>query len=89
MPTLFVTHTPSRDVRVNQPVSFRIWPQGTDVGTIRIEFGDGRVIEGYKPYTTLVHRFPAAGIQVVTVTASAGSLSVTQKVKVVVQSGLE
>jgi murein DD-endopeptidase MepM/ murein hydrolase activator NlpD len=85
MPTLFVTYTPSREIRVGQPVSFRIWPQGIDVGHIRLDLGEGRVIEGYKPYTTLVHRFKAPGIHVVTVSGSAGSLPVTQKVKVVVQ----
>jgi len=86
MPTLFVTYAPSREVRVDQPVSFRIWPQGRDLSAIRIDLGDGRVVEGYAPYTTLIHRFKTPGIHIVTVTASADGLPVTQQVKVVVQS---
>jgi len=85
MPTLFVTYTPSGAVCVDQPVWFRIWPQGRDVGAIRIDLGDGRVVERYEPYTTLSHRFKTPGIHVVTATTSAGGLPVTQQVKVVVQ----
>ena len=85
MPTLFVTYAPSRDIRVDQPVSFRIWPQGRDLSAIRIDLGDGRVIERYEPYSTLIHRFKTPGIYIVTATGAAGSLPVTQKVKVVVQ----
>jgi len=85
VPTLFVTYAPSRDIRVDQPISFRIWPQGRQLGPIRIDLGDRRVVERYEPYTTFVHRFKTPGIHVVTATASAGSLPVTQRVKVVVQ----
>jgi len=85
MPTLFVTYAPSRDIRVDQPVWFRIWPQGRDLSPIRIDLGDGRVVERYEPYATIVHRFKTPGIHVVTATAASAGLPVTQKVKVVVQ----
>ena len=85
MPTLFVTYAPSREVRVDQPLSFRIWPQGRDIDAIRIDFGDGRIVEHYQPYTPLTHRFKTPGIHVVTLTGTAGTLPVTQKAKVVVQ----
>ena len=85
MPTLFVTYAPSRDIRVDQPISFRIWPQGRNVDAIRVDFGDGRVVERYEPLTVLTHRFKTPGIHVVTVTGSAGGLPVAQKAKVVVR----
>jgi hypothetical protein len=90
MPTLFLTHTPTSGVRTGQPVSFRLWPQGReDVGAIRIDFGDGGgdggIVERYEPYSSVNHAFKTAGIHVVTATASAGGLPLTQKVKVVVE----
>jgi len=84
MPTLFLTYTPSGKVRVDQPVFFRLWPQGRQVGAIRIDLGDGRVVDPYEPFTTFSHRYKTRGIHVVTATASAGGLNVTQKAKVVV-----
>jgi hypothetical protein len=82
VPTFFVTCKPSEDVGVNEPVNFRLWPQGTDVDSIAIDFGDGARIQDYRPYSAIAHRFTQPGIQIVTVTGKAGALSVTQKVKV-------
>ncbi|MHC4944935.1 MAG: PKD domain-containing protein [Planctomycetota bacterium] len=85
IPTLFVTYTPSLDVRVNQPVYFRIWPQGLHVENIAVDFGDGTVLENYRPYSAITHRFKEPGIHIVTVTGRSGTLPVAQKVKVVVR----
>jgi murein DD-endopeptidase MepM/ murein hydrolase activator NlpD len=84
IPTLFVTYAPSRHVRVDQAVHFRIWPQGRDVKPINVDFGDGRLVKDYTPYSAITHRFKRPGIHVVTVTGRAGELPVTQKVKVVI-----
>jgi murein DD-endopeptidase MepM/ murein hydrolase activator NlpD len=84
VPTLFVTHAPSRHVRVDQAVHFRIWPQGGDVDPINIDFGDGGSVKNYTPYSGITHRFKRPGIHVVSVTGRAGNLPVTQKVKVVI-----
>jgi hypothetical protein len=87
VPTLFVTYTPSMDVRVNQPVYFRIWPQGLHVESIAVDFGDGTVLVNYRPYSAITHRFKQPGIHVVTITGHSGTLPVAQKVKVVVEGG--
>ena len=71
-----------RFVRVGQPVHFRIWPQGLAVENVQVNFGDGRIVRNYRPYTAIGHRFKNAGIHVVTVTSTASGLPVTQKVKV-------
>jgi murein DD-endopeptidase MepM/ murein hydrolase activator NlpD len=85
VPTFFVTCKPSREVGVNEPVNFRLWPQGAGVENIQIDFGDGAKIQDYRPYSALTHRFTKPGLQVVTVTGAAGALPVTQKVKVIVR----
>ncbi len=85
VPTLFVTYTPSRKVYVDQPVFFRIWPQGMEIEDIQVDFGDDTVVQGYRPYSAIAHSFKKAGIHIVTVAGTAGELPVTQKVKVVVQ----
>ncbi len=83
--TLFVTYIPSAPVYIDQPVSFRIWPQGSDAENIRIDFGDGTLVRDYRPYSALTHKFQNPGLHIVTVSATAAGLPVTQKVKVVVQ----
>jgi murein DD-endopeptidase MepM/ murein hydrolase activator NlpD len=85
VPTLFVTCKPSEEAGVNEPVNFRLWPQGRDVEDIWIDFADGTKIENYRPYSAVTHKFTAPGIHVVTVTGKAGALPVTQKVKVIVR----
>jgi len=85
VPILFVTYKPSREVRVDQPVSFRIWPQGMGLEDIQVDFGDGTVVQDYRPYSAIAQTFKDAGIQIITVTGTAEELPVTQKVKVVVQ----
>ncbi len=85
IPTLFVTYKPAGIVRVGQPVSFRIWPQGGRAEAIEIDFGDEERYEDYRPYSAVSHTFRKPGIHVVTVSATAGRLPVTQKVKVAVE----
>jgi len=82
---LFVTYTPSADIDVNEPVNFRIWPQGAEAENIEIHFGDGTVVRDYRPYAAITHKFKTSGLHIVTVSGIVGGLSVTQKVKVVVQ----
>ena len=82
--TLFVTYVPSARLRVDQPVNFRIWPQGVAAQDIKVDFGDGTDLDGYRPYSAITHCFGTPGIHVVTVSGTAGGLPVTQRVEVVV-----
>jgi murein DD-endopeptidase MepM/ murein hydrolase activator NlpD len=83
--TLFVTYLPSSGVRVDQPVNFRLWPQGAEAENIQVDFGDGTLVRDYRPYSALTHTFQDPGLHIVTVSATAAGLPVTQKVKVIVQ----
>jgi murein DD-endopeptidase MepM/ murein hydrolase activator NlpD len=83
--TLFVTYIPSGQVHVDQPVNFRIWPQGREAESVQVDFGDGTIIRDYRPYSAITHEFENSGIYIVTVSGRAGGLPVTQKVKVVVE----
>ncbi len=83
--TLFVTYKPAGIVRVGQPVSFRIWPQSSEVGAIEVDFGDEGRQRDYRPYSAIAHVFRKPGIHVVTVSATAGGLPVTQKVEIIVE----
>jgi hypothetical protein len=65
-------------------VYFRGWPQGREADKIRIDFGDGTVVEPYEPYAELTHAFETPGLHIVTATVEAAGFPVTQKVKVVV-----
>jgi len=85
IPTLFVTYYPSAEVYVDEAVNFRVWPQGMEVENVQIEFGDGTIVRDYRAYSAITHKFKRPGIHIATVTGTAGKLSVTQKVKVVVQ----
>ncbi|MBN2272529.1 MAG: peptidoglycan DD-metalloendopeptidase family protein [Sedimentisphaerales bacterium] len=85
IPTIFVTYYPSSEVNVDEPVNFRLWPQGMEVENIRIDFGDGAVVQDYRPYSAITHKFKDPGIHIVTVTGTADKLPVTQKVKVIVR----
>jgi PKD repeat protein len=85
IPTLFVTYYPSAEVYSDEPVSFRIWPQGMEVEDIQVDFGDGAVVRDYRPYSAITHKFKNPGIHIVTVAGTAATLPVTQKVKIIVQ----
>ena len=101
IPTLFVTYYPSAEVHVDEPVNFRIWPQGIEAEDIQIDFGpdqgwpshDGTIVRDYRAYSAITHKFKKPGIHIVTVTGTAvpsrdgraRTLPVTQKVKVIVE----
>jgi murein DD-endopeptidase MepM/ murein hydrolase activator NlpD len=85
IPTLFITYYPSAQVYVDDPVNFRLWPQGMEVENIRIEFDDGTIIRNCRAYSAVTHKFKTLGIHIATVTGTAGKLPVMQKVKIVVQ----
>jgi murein DD-endopeptidase MepM/ murein hydrolase activator NlpD len=85
IPTLFVTYYPSAQVYVDDPVNFRLWPQGMDAENIRIEFDDGTIIRNCRAYSAFTHKFKTPGIHIATVKGTAGKLPVMQKVKIVVQ----
>jgi murein DD-endopeptidase MepM/ murein hydrolase activator NlpD len=85
IPTLFVTYYPSREVHADEPVNFRLWPQGMDVENIRIDFGDDAVVRDYRPYSAITKKFKTPGIHIVTVAGTAGNLPITQKAKVIVR----
>jgi murein DD-endopeptidase MepM/ murein hydrolase activator NlpD len=85
IPILFVTYCPSAEVYMDEPISFRIWPQGMEIEDIQVDFGDGTIVQDYRPYSAITHKFKNPGIHIVTVTGTAARLPVTQKVKVIVQ----
>jgi len=57
MPTLFLTYTPSRTVHVGDEVFFRLWPQGREITSIRLDFGAEGVVEGVEPFAPVTRRF--------------------------------
>jgi len=83
-PILFVTYTPTRSIRVNTPVNFRGWVQGSGQRPFSLDFGDSTRVEKYEPCSEITHRFKKPGLHVVTATARIEGLPVTQKIKVVV-----
>ena len=85
VPTLFVTCKPAGVARVDQGVSFRIWPQGDRVDAICVEFGDGVQLLDYQRETAVTHIFTKPGIHVVSVTGKSGMMPVMQKVKIIVR----
>jgi len=85
IPTLFVTYYPSAEVHVDEPVNFRIWPQGMEAEGVEVDFGDSTIVKDYHPYSAITHKFKAPRIHIITVTGTAGRLPATQKVKVIVQ----
>ena len=84
IPTIFMTHTQTNNVVVNQPVFFRFWLQGAKDKPVKVDFGDGTVIDDYVSYSEIRHRFKSPGIHVVTTSGTIDGKSITQKQKVVV-----
>ncbi|MBP7933160.1 MAG: peptidoglycan DD-metalloendopeptidase family protein [Phycisphaerae bacterium] len=89
MPHLFMTCSPTENIRPNQPVTFRLWFQGGDSGPITIEFDDGTKVTNYPSYAELSHRFTPAGIHIVTARCEADGKPITQKMKVIVTPALQ
>lgn len=86
IPTIFVTHIPTRDITVDQPVFFRLWLQGVEDKFIEVDFGDGTVIRDYVSYAEIQHQFKSPGIHIVTASSTIDGMHIMQKQKVVVGS---
>ncbi|UCG55879.1 MAG: peptidoglycan DD-metalloendopeptidase family protein [Phycisphaerales bacterium] len=84
MPTLFLTYTPAKELSAGQTVYVRGWLQGGESANIRLDFGDGTILEGYQPYSVVEHRYAKAGIHILSGYASVDNKPVTQKLKIVV-----
>jgi hypothetical protein len=82
--TIFMTHYPTNNIVINQPVFFRFWLQGAKDKPIKVDFGDGTVIDDYVWYSEIRHRFKSPGFHIVTASSTIDGKSITQKQKVVV-----
>ena len=85
IPTIFMTQFPTRDIRIDQPVFFRLWLQGVENKPIEIDFGDGTVIHNYVSYTEIQHKFKSPGIHIVTARSTIDGKPIMQKQKVIVR----
>jgi hypothetical protein len=86
MPHLFMTCHPTREIKAEQPVLFRFWPQGEGCGPITVEFDDGTRMGDYQPYSELRHAFRTPGIHIVTARCEANGKPITQMLKVIVKA---
>ena len=86
MPHIFMTYTPTENIRPNQPVTFRFWFQGSGGGPIKVDFDDGTQLADYRSYAELQHGFKTPGVHVVTAQCEADGKPIMQKLKVVVES---
>lgn len=84
IPTIFMTHYPTNNIVVNQQVFFRFWLQGAKDKPIRVDFGDGTVIDDYVSYSEIRHRFKSPGIHIIITSSTIDGKSITQKQKVVI-----
>jgi hypothetical protein len=84
IPTIFMTHSPTHNVAVGQPVFLRLWMQAREPRPFRVDFGDGTVIDRYVSYSEVTHAFRSPGIHVVTAHAIVDGKPITQRQKVVV-----
>lgn len=84
MPHVFMTYTPTQDIRPDQPVTFRFWFQGAGGGPIKVDFGDAAVVQDYQSYAGIQHSFKRAGVHIVTAQCETQGRPITNKLKVVV-----
>jgi hypothetical protein len=84
MPHIFMTCTPTEDIRPGQPVRLRFWFQGRGAGPIQVDFDDDTHVAGYQSYAELAHSFKTPGLHVVTAQTTADGMPVEQKLKIVV-----
>lgn len=84
MPHIFMTCSPTEDIRPYQPVTFRFWFQGASGSPISVEFDDGRKVTNYESYAELPHRFVSPGIHIVTARCEADGKPISQKMKIIV-----
>jgi hypothetical protein len=87
LPTIFMTHTPTNNISVDEPVLFRFWPQGVKRVSIGVDFGDGTVVSDYPSYSEIRHKFRSPSIHVVTARGTIEGKPITQKQKVLVLEG--
>ncbi len=66
-------------------LTFRGWPQGGEAGPIRLDFGDGTILEAYQPFSDVEHRYAENGIYIVTASAERDGRPAMIKLKVVVE----
>ena len=85
LPTIFMTHAPTRGIVVDQPVRVRCWVQTQRPMPMVLDFGDGSVLADYRSYAEVTHRFAKPGIHVVTARTAIGGKPIAQKQKIVVQ----
>lgn len=83
MPTLFLTYTPAKPAFTDPTVYVRGWLQGGESANIRLDFGDGTILEDYEPYSVVEHRYTKGGIHILTGYATVDNKPVTQKLKIV------
>ncbi len=86
MPHIFMSYTPTEDIRPEQPVRFRFWVQGNSGGPIQVTFDDGRKIDDYQSGSEFTHSFKTSGLHIVTACFEVDGKPITQKLKVVVES---
>ena len=86
IPHIFMTYTPTQDIRPDQPVTFRFWFQGSGAIPLRVNFGDGTQVADYSSYTEVRHSFKTPGIHIVTVQGEADGKPIMQAQKVIVAS---
>jgi hypothetical protein len=83
---IFMTYTPTQDLRPDQPVTLRFWFQGSGDRPLQVDFGDGTPPEEFESYVERQHRFRTPGIHVVTAQCEAEGKPIMQKLKIVVTS---
>ena len=84
MPHIFMTSTPTQEIRPDQPVTFRCWFQGKGADSFKVDFGDGTQLVDCRSYTELRHRFRTVGTHIVTAQCEVAGLPIMQKHEVVV-----
>jgi hypothetical protein len=83
---IFMTCTPTQNLRPDQPVTLRFWFQGSGGGPLQVDFGDGTPAQEFESYAERQHRFRTPGIHVVTAQCEAEGKPIMQKLKIVVTS---
>ncbi|MHC4627574.1 MAG: PKD domain-containing protein, partial [Planctomycetota bacterium] len=84
IPTIFMTHTPTSSISVSQPVLFRFWVQGANDELVKVDFGDGTIVNDYVSYSEVRHKFKSPGIHIVTASSTIDGKSIMQKQKVLI-----
>ncbi len=81
MPTIFMSHNPTENIRAGQPVALRLWFQGDKPGRMEVDLGDGDRVNSY---SEISHSFKTPGIHIVSARCEANGEPFVQMQKVVV-----